>query len=220
MLGLERRSASRLSSSTTTKGRPTETIWGACACITMSRGSSDRHAAAISRDTTLRRDRASGARSSAPTVAPPSRSSVRGTQARGFLEEENSTGGRGRRSTVPRQHERRSDIRMPGEGYFGAGSENSYLGGVRRVFRRQYESGFRIIELEGEGLHLGRREPRGVQDHRQRIPAEHPVGEHIRSHIAPLHGRPRESHSVSERTSLPIRACTAARTALPSYMTR
>ena len=80
MWGLERRSASREPSSTTRKGRPTETTWGACTCITMSFGSSDRHAAATSGDTLVSRDKACGAHNSAPTTAPRSRSSFSGTR--------------------------------------------------------------------------------------------------------------------------------------------
>ncbi len=142
---------------------------------------------------------------------------------RDLLEQENSAGrgGRCRREgTLARQHERGSDIRMSGEGHFGAGSEHSHLRGMLGVVRRQHEGRFRVVELQSDGLHLAAGEVRRVQDHGEWIAAEHPVGEHIGRDIASFHCRPRSDHSVSERTSRPMSACTASRTGFCSCMIR
>jgi hypothetical protein len=60
---------------------------------------------------------------------------------------------------------------------------------VRRVLRRQHEGGLGIIELGRNRLHLGGRQPAGIQDHRQRIAAEGAVGENVDGDIASLHVR-------------------------------
>jgi hypothetical protein len=58
---------------------------------------------------------------------------------------------------------------------------------VRGILRRQHESRLGVVELERDGLHLGRRQSQRIQHHGHRIAAEHLIGEHIGGNVAPLH---------------------------------
>lgn len=77
--GTQWRSASRVASSTTRKGKPTEATRGICIFVRMSLVLRERQAATFSGLTSVRQDNASGTRSSAPMAASFSLISLTGT---------------------------------------------------------------------------------------------------------------------------------------------
>ena len=104
-------------------------------------------------------------------------------QAGLFLEQQP----RGRLGRPRRQHEGGADIGMAGERDFGANGENPDLRVVGGVTRRQHEGGLGIVEFAGNRLHLRRRQPAGIQHHRERIAAKGAIGENVHRDIASLH---------------------------------
>ena len=89
-----------------------------------------------------------------------------------------------------RQHEGGADIGMAGKRNFGAHGEDADLRVVGAVLRRQHEGGLGIVELGGDRLQLRGIEAARIRDHRQRIAAERPFGEHVQSDVVDLHGAP------------------------------
>jgi hypothetical protein len=68
---------------------------------------------------------------------------------------------------------------MAGKWYLIAGREDSDLGGMGRVLRRQHEGRFREIELGGDCLHLPARQAFRVEDNAERIARKLRAGEDV-----------------------------------------
>ena len=57
-----------------------------------------------------------------------------------------------------------------------------------RIGGRQHEGLLGVVELARDRLHLLVREPARVEDHRERVAAEPPVGEDVEGDEGDLHG--------------------------------
>jgi hypothetical protein len=88
------------------------------------------------------------------------------------------------------QHKGRTDIGVAGERQFRTWREYPNIRRVLGLLRRQHKSGFSEIELGRDRLHLLRRKTRSIGNHRKRVTAELPIGEHIHSNEFDLHDAP------------------------------
>ena len=88
------------------------------------------------------------------------------------------------------QHERGADVGVAGERDLGGRREDAHPARVRRIVGRQHEGGLGVIELARDALHLLARQARRVRQHRERIAAEAPLGEHVTGAVAIAHDAP------------------------------
>ena len=109
-------------------------------------------------------------------------------QPRLFLEQQRIADRVAIGAAISGDDKRGADIRMTGERHLGLRGEDAHLGGVRGVLRRQHKGRLRQVELVGDGLHLGRRQPLGLRQNRHRVAAKSAVGENIDGDELKLHG--------------------------------
>jgi hypothetical protein len=97
---------------------------------------------------------------------------------------------------------------MTRERHLGRAVEDADARGVGRVLRRQDKGGLRVVELGGQRLHVGVRDPPRVGHDGERIAAEAAVGEDVQG----LEGEGR--HGL---TPLALRAVSQRLASLPSH---